>query len=525
MNLNNPGEMDRRQFVKLAGLGLSAGMLSGCGKYIRKKERPNVLFIAVDDLRPELNCYGQSYVKSPNIDRLAGEGVTFTRAYCQSAVCNPSRASLMTGLRPDAIKVWDLRTDFRDTRPETVTLPQCFKQNGYHTAGIGKIYHNVIPDPLSWSEPKLYIDGYPFDPDAVYRDNSIVDNIEKRKERIIKAGRDKRFIDRFGQWYIKAEATEAPDVPDNAYFDGAQTDVAIKKLKEFKDKDEPFFFGVGYYRPHLPFNAPKKYWDLYNRNEIPLAENDFLPENSTVMAVNNLRELKGYSDFRHITHPKDGKLTEEEARLLRHGYFACVSYIDAQIGRLLDELDRLGLRENTIVVLWGDHGWKLGEHASWCKMTNYEIDTRVPLIISAPGSEANGKNCNALVEFVDIYPTLCDLAGISKPDELEGTSAAALLINPSLKWKSAAFSQFLREGIWISPDGKEYMGYTIRTDRYRYVEWINWETKEKAAAELYDHNNDPMENKNIALLPGNDEILKEMSGRLKAGWRAALPGN
>ena len=494
-----------------------------CAEDVRPPDRPNVLFIAVDDLRPELGCYGERYVKSPHIDRLAESGVTFTRAYCQQAVCNPSRASLMTGLRPDTIKVWDLRTDFRATRPNAVTVAQHFKHNGYHTVGIGKIFHNIIPDPLSWSEPKLHIDGYPFDPDAVYRKKENVEFIAQRQAEIIKEGRQARYIDRLGEWYLKTVATENVDVPDNAYFDGAQTDVAIGKLKELKERRQPFFFAVGYYRPHLPFNAPAKYWEMYDRDEIPLPANAHLPKNAPPVAINTIRELRGYLDFRDSPTPHQGQLTEAQTRLLRHGYFASVSYIDAQVGRLLDELERLALLDNTIVVLWGDHGWKLGEHSSWCKMTNYEIDTRVPLIVSAPAAKEVGKHCDRLVEFVDIYPALCDLAGIDVPKHLEGTSFAPLLNDCSRPWKTAAFSQFLREGKWVAPDGKEYMGYSIRTERYRYVEWMNWTTKEYVARELYDHQTDPQEDVNIADSPEKRETVADLSKKLHAGWQAAVP--
>jgi len=501
----------------------AVGLLPGCGLMKGNRKKTNILFIAVDDLRPELGCYGNHYVISPNIDRLAKNGVAFTRTYCQSAVCNPSRASLLTGLRPDTTRVWDLRTKFRDHIPDAVTLPQHFKKNGYHTVGIGKIFHNTIPDDQSWSEPKLHIDGYPFDPDAVYRDETNVKKLEKRKRQIIEEGRQERYIDRLGEWYLKETATEIVDMPDNAYFDGAQTDVAVEKLAELKKREEPFFFAVGYYRPHLPFNVPKKYWDLYDRDAIPLAENDFLPKNAPRMAINNLRELRSYSDFKKTRHPEDGKLSEADARLLKHGYLASVSYIDAQIGRLLDRLDTLGINNNITVVLWGDHGWKLGEHASWCKMTNYEIDTRVPMIISAPRMRHKGVPCEALTEFVDIYPTLCDLAGLNKPEGLEGLSMTPLLKNPTRPWKTAAFSQFLREGVWTAPDGVEYMGYTIRSERFRYVEWIHWETKALSARELYDHRFDPQENNNIADMPENKPIVDKMSERLKAGWRSALP--
>ncbi|MFC2133118.1 sulfatase-like hydrolase/transferase [Bacteroidota bacterium] len=519
---NNISKFNRRDFIKITSAGVAATMLAQCRTFPSEK-KPNILFVAVDDLRPELGCYGNDYVISPNIDRLADNGITFRQAHCQSAVCNPSRASLLTGLRPDTIKVWDLRTKLRDNVPDVVTLPQYFKKNGYHTVGIGKIYHNTIPDDQSWSEAKLHIKGYPFDPDAVYRSEQGVEAIENKKAKIIEEGREERFIDRIGEWYLKAQAYEMPDVPDNAYFDGAQTDIAIDKLAELKDKDKPFFFGVGYYRPHLPFNAPKKYWDMYKREEIPLAENDFVPKNAPIMAINNLRELRGYSDFKHIVHPTEGTLTDEEARVLKHGYLASVSYIDAQVGRLMNKLKELGLDKNTIVILWGDHGWKLGEHASWCKMTNYEIDTRVPMIISTPETKAQNIHTDRLVEFVDIYPTLCDMAGLEIPKGLEGYSAAPLIDKPNRPWKKAVFSQFLREGIWKSPDGIEYMGYSIRTERYRYNEWINWETKELAGIELYDHETDPDENENIAGKPEHVELIKDLAIQLKAGWKKALP--
>jgi iduronate 2-sulfatase len=515
-------KFNRRDFIKLTSAGAMAVMFAGFDK-LAAKEKPNILFIAVDDLRPELGCYGNKYVISPNIDRLANDGILFNQAHCQSAVCNPSRASLLTGLRPDTIKVWDLRTNFRDNMPEAVTLPQYFKQNGYHTVGIGKIFHNTIPDDLSWSESKLHVNGYPFDPDAVYRSEKGIEYIENRKAEIIAEGKQDRYIDRIGEWYVKAMAYEMPDVPDNAYFDGAQTDVAIDKLVELKKKDKTFFFGVGYYRPHLPFNVPKKYWGMYKREEIPLAANDFVPKNAPIMAINNLRELRSYSDFKNVVHPTEGKLTEEEARVLKHGYLASVTYIDTQIGRLLARLKELNLDKNTIVVLWGDHGWKLGEHNSWCKMTNFEIDTRVPMIISSPETKGKKIKTDRMVEFVDIYPTLCELSGLKIPAGLEGFSAAPLIDNPNRQWKKAVFSQFFREGVWKAPDGIEYMGYSIRTDRYRYNEWFNWETKELAAIELYDHQTDPDENENIAVNTENAGFIEKLSAQLKAGWKAATP--
>jgi len=509
------------RYIKVSWL-LSIVLLVACSVQ-DQDNKPNILFIAVDDLRPELGCYGVDYAISPNIDRLASNGITFTNAYCQSAVCNPSRASLMTGLRPNSNKVWDLWTDFRNTVPDVITLPQHFKNNGYHSVGIGKIYHNTMPDPLSWSEKKLHIKGYPFDPDATYAGEKAMKELEQRKQAIVDAGHKNRYIDRIGKWYIKSYATECEDVPDNAYYDGAQTDLALEKLDELSKMDEPFFFAIGYYRPHLPFNAPKKYWDMYDPDDIPMAENDFIPEGAPPMAMNNFRELRGYVDYKEQPSPLFKKLTEEQARHLKHGYMASVTYVDAQVGRLMEKLEELGLLDNTIVILWGDHGWKLGEHGSWCKMTNYTIDTRVPMIVSTPEMRNNPLITNELVEFVDIYPTLCDLAGLDIPENLEGLSTVPLFEDPEKPWKKAVFSQYLRSRIWLAPDGIAYHGYSIRTHDFLYVEWKKEETGELAATELYDLQKDPMENKNVVDDLVYADKVKEMAQRLEDGWEAALP--
>jgi len=487
-----------------------------------ERARRNVLFIAVDDLRPELGCYGSTIALSPNIDRLAASGVAFTRAYCQQAVCNPSRASLMTGLRPDTIQVHDLRTDFRKTTPAAVTLTQQFMKHGYHAAGIGKIFHNNIQDPPSWSEPKLNVDGYPFDPDAVYRQKDNVAWLEKRKQELIPKG-DTSRIDPFGKWYLKHVATENVDLPDDAYFDGAQTSVANEKMKTLAKDEKPFFLAVGYYRPHLPFNVPKRYWDLYDRSSIPLAANPHFPKGAPAMAVNTAREIRGYTDFQKMPLPHDGSFPEAQARLLKHGYLASVSYIDAQVGRLLKSLKQSRLEENTIVILWGDHGWKLGEHNSWCKMTNYEIDTRVPLIVRAPGAKENGKQCDRLVEFVDIYPTLCKLTNVPIRDELEGDSFAPLLADRTRPWKPAVFSQFLRDGKWSAPDGVPYMGRCIRTERHRYVEWTQKDSQDVVAIELYDLDSDPQETVNIARRRSSEKTVSALAAQLHRGWKAARP--
>lgn len=499
-------------------------LLSGCEQE-QATAPPNILFIAIDDLRPELGPYGNPHIKTPHIDQLAQTGTTFMQAHVQQAVCSPSRSSLMTGLRPDSLRVWDLQTRFRDNLPDVVTLPQYFKQHGYHSVAIGKLYHNTIPDSLSWSEPKLHVDGYPFDPDAVYRHPDNVAIQEARKAEIIAAGDQDRYIDQYGQWYLKAASTEIVDLPDNVYYDGAQTDVALEKLEELKTQKQPFFFGIGFYRPHLPFNAPKKYWDLYDPETIPAAEDGEVPADGPVMAINNMRELRGYSDFKDVAHPFDGGVSPEDARRLKHGYYASVSYIDAQVGRLLDKLEALGLAENTIVVLWGDHGWKLGEHNSWGKMTNYDIDTHAPLIIrsSSDANHSGSTQVNHLVEFVDIYPSLCELAGLPIPEDLQGSSFVSLINNPHQEWKEAVFSQFFREGIWIAPDGVEYMGYSMRTSRFHYVRWMNWATKEFVATELYNLAEDPGENTNLAGLPAYADDLAQLEQMRLAGWRGARP--
>jgi len=489
--------------------------------------KPNILFIPVDDLRPEFGAYGAEFVKTPHMDRLASQGVTFLRAYCQQAVCNPSRASLLTGLRPDSIQVWDLRTDFRDNVPDVITLPQFFKQQGYTTIGLGKAFHNNDPDTISWTLTPENIDGFPFDPDAVYVNEENLEIQEMKIQALKDEGRSR--IDQLGHWYVKANATENADVDDDAYYDGAQTTRAIEILQELKSTNKPFFLSLGYYRPHLPFNAPKKYWDLYERSEIPLADNQFIPEGSPAYLVHGEAELRGYSDSHDLPLPNEQPWDQNRQREIKHGYYASVSYIDAQIGRLIDELESLGLAENTIVVLWGDHGWKLGEHNGWCKQTNYEIDTRVPLIISGSGVKAKGQVCNALTEFVDIYPTLCEMANFPVPDQLQGTSMVPLLENPELDWKTAAYSQFLlgRFGRTTTVKG-EQMGYAIRTDRYRYVEWYNWIKEEKKAdsllcIELFDHHTDPQENINIAANPENQDIVENLALQLKEGWRYSKP--
>lgn len=485
--------------------------------------KPNVLFIFADDLRPELGCYGCKHIHSPNIDRLAAMGTHFEKCYVQVAVCNPSRASMLTGKRPDELSVWGLDKHFRESNPDAVTLPQHFMAHGYHTAAIGKIYHNDKLDPASWSEARMVVPGFPYDPDCVYVDNHELEWLEQKKDELRGTEREKRQVDQFGYWYLKAGATEMPDVTDDAYYDGAQTDAAIEKLSELSAKDKPFFFGLGYYRPHLPFNVPKQYWDLYDRETIELAEYDMPPLGAPPVALNSMKELRGYRDFTDCNPPGEGQLHPDHAKLLRHGYFASVSYIDAQIGKVLDHLEQIDEIDNTIIVLWGDNGWKLGDYGSWGKMTNYEMDTRVPLIIKPASSMAGESKRDQIVESVDIYPTLCDMAGLPQPDGLAGQSFAEQVDQSDKKGKEQAFSQFLRYGFWLGPNEQEAMGYTMRTEDWRYVEWFYSDSDECFAKELYDITSQGLEQKNLVGQAEVSAIETELAAALKAYRGQTLP--
>ncbi len=424
---------------------LAAGAFLGVPGSVAETHRPNILFIAVDDLRPELGCYGRDYIKSPNIDRLARAGLVFNRAYCQQAVCSPSRSSVLTGTRPDTTKVWDLVTHFRTALPDVVTLQQNFKNHGYFVQGMGKIFHGGFNDPPSWSvpwrTPKAVTYALPEDlalsPLKVEGEPDDVGPSPKTKGKKGKAsaGADETVSHAAGS---KGPAFECADVPDNTYQDGKVAELAITTLRDLCKKPEPFFLAVGFIKPHLPFVAPKKYWDFYDPAKIQLAPNPFRQIDAPDYAVLSGAELRTYKGI------PDGHIPDDLARKLKHGYYAAVSYTDAQVGKVLDELDRLNLRTNTIVILWGDHGWKLGEHDAWCKHSNVENDVNAPLILSVPGMKNAGVCTDALVEFVDIYPTLSELAGLPLPGHLEGTSFKPLLDDPKRPWKSAAFSQYPR---------------------------------------------------------------------------------
>lgn len=468
-------------------------------------KRMNVLFVSVDDLRPELKSYGHPVVKSPNFDKLASEGMQFNRAYCQLALCNPSRASLLSGRRPETLGIYDLATFLRDGNvKDIVTLPELFKNNGYTSLRFGKIFHTTNgnhDDLKSWSENPGKNDRS----DAAGADEKTTSNPTPKKpgkRKKAKPGADP---------HANELPYGAPDVADDALSDGKIANRVIEALRE--NKDESFFIGVGFHKPHLPFVAPKKYWDMYDESQIKLAPNSTLPADAPAFATNDASELRRYKSV-----PKQGAISDEQARRLIHGYYACVSYIDAQLGKIVAELDALGLRENTVIIVWGDHGYHLGEQGTWNKRTNWEIATRVPLIISYPDQETRGTKTNKLVEFVDIYPTLVELCGLPMPEKLEGTSLLPLLRDAQLPWKTAAFSVYEKE----IPGMGNGLGRAMRTERYRFIEW-SAEGNEKRIHELYDHQVDPQETTNIANNPENAELVAKLSKQLAQGWKHALP--
>ena len=519
----------RKQFLSVLAASILAILMSCCSDK-PANNRPNILFISVDDLRPSLGAYDDSLAITPNLDRLAEEGMIFRQAFCQSAVCAPSRASLMTGLRPDSTRVWHLGDQFRKINPNTVTMPQYFAANGYYTVNVGKIFHNYMPDSVSWDEPDLRPSRY-LRPDWLGRDGETF-YISEEVNRSQVTRRDsllKLQAVRYADGWNTGPAWEAADVHDTMYYDGAQTELVKKTLSRLADMDQPFFFGLGYFRPHLPFAAPKKYWDLYDRDKIPMAPNPNIPEGAPVYTMNSMYELRGYDGFSHIGHPVSSyRMGEDNARILKQGYYASVSYIDALVGDLVSHLKKLGIYENTIIVIWGDHGWKLGDHNSWGKMTNYNIDLRVPVIIRYPGQKNRGSETNALIELVDLFPSLCELSGIDIPEYMQGTSFVPLLQKPDTKWKKAAFSQFHRRPK-VSADGGRYMGYSINTHDYHYIEWYTWDAEtgtrgQYTGAELYDRNGDPYETLNLAGKEEYSMIIEKLSAQLADGWRKALPG-
>lgn len=417
-------------------------------------DRPNVLFIAVDDLRPQLNTYGRSQMRTPNIDRLAESGTRFERAYCNVPVCGASRASLMTGLRPTRQRFATYDTRAEDDAPGIPALNDHFQQHGYHTSSFGKVFHHRDDHADGW--------------DVNWRsDRSWTGYVTKKNIERTQNPSNSR-----GYPYERA------DRPEKDYLDAGVARKAIDQMEQRSKEDRPWFLAVGFWKPHLPFAAPEKYWQMYDPSDIHLPPNYNAPKNAPGSALHSFGELRNYRDV-----PESGPVSDQMARTLIHGYYACTSFVDAQIGRLLDRLSDLGMRDNTIVVLWGDHGWQLGEHGLWCKHSVFETSMQVPLIVRAPGASTT-RNSDRLVELLDLYPTLCDLAGLSKPDHLDGRSVEPLLHNPNQPWKQAVTGRFHN---WD----------TMRTPRYRYSFQRN-ENGDVVADMLYDHQVDPAETVNIA---------------------------
>jgi len=446
--------------------------------------KPNVLFIAVDDMNNDLGCYGHPLVKSPNIDRLAKRGVRFDRAYCQFPLCSPSRSSLMTGLRPGTTRVFNLQYHFRTGLPDVVTLSQLFGQHGYYHARVGKIYHYGNPgqigtsgldDPKSWQE---VINPAGLDKTALEPD--ILNYTPKR-------GLGSAMS-------ILSDANNA----DTDHTDGKVATEAIKLLE--RHADEPFFLAVGFYKPHTPYVAPMKYFDLYPLEKMQLPKEP----------VEHLAHIPKPALASVQPWPLFG-VTTNQARECKQAYYATISFVDAQIGRVLDALDRLKLRDNTIVVFWSDHGYHLGEHGLWMKQSCFEESARVPLIIAAPGQKARGKVSPRIVELLDLYPTLADLAGLPAPKNLEGVSLRPLLNDPKAKWARPAFTQVQRGG---------FPGYSVRTERWRYTEWDDG----AKGVELYDHDKDSRELKNLATNPKYAKPLAEMKALVKQNWPVRIEG-
>ena len=520
-------------------------LLLTCSSFSQPDKPKNVLFFAVDDLRPELGAYGYDFIKSPNIDALASKSMLFERAYCQVAVCSPSRASLLTGRRPDTNHVWLIAADeYWRQYTNATTIPQYFKENGYISIGMGKIFHPGAPsgnddEKYSWSP-----EGLPYF-----------------------HGQQNVSIANHAAWYEF-------DYGDDQLVDGKIADNAVNVIQQLKmnktsGDNRPFFLAVGFHKPHLPFYCPKHYYDLYPPAEqIKLPENPDPPVGMPDIAWSIWRELRGYSDIKvlfNVTkceqdaeasiHGKECRVPDSKVRELRRAYYSCVSFTDAQIGKVITELEKQGFADDTIIVLWGDHGWQLGEHNEWCKVTNFEDATHVPFLLHVPGVTDMGMHTKALVELIDIFPSLTELAGIQKPPIcsennklltcVEGSSVVPLLSNPDRQWKKGAYSQFPRPDVGLNQipghppfpkdHGENVMGYTIRVDKYRFTEWYQFDRINAKpdfnviwGTELYDHSspddnffND--ENVNLADKPEMKRVVEELRHTLQAGWRAAMP--
>lgn len=458
-------------FRELLYLSVTYLVLS-CGGSTKQQSQPNVLFIAVDDLRPELGCYGAEHIHSPNIDKLASQSTLFENAYCNIPVCGASRASILTGLRPTISRFKSYLSRADEDAPGILTLPGLFKKEGYTTISNGKILHNRNDSDKDWDE--IWRAKGKSGRDYLSSQNLKLDTVENQR----------------GFPYENVVAD------DLAYKDGKMTEKSIADLKRLKKSGKPFFLGVGYLKPHLPFNAPAKYWNLYPAEEIRLPPNTSTPTDVPAQALHNFGELRHYSGV-----PADGPVSDDLAKTLIRGYYACVSYTDALVGELLEALDELQLSENTVIILWGDHGWNLYEHGLWCKHSNYRTSLQVPLLVKKPGQESGYKRSD-LVEFVDIYPTLTDLCNFRAPEHLEGSSLVPLLAtHKTVPWKNQV------ESVW-------HNGFTYTSENYAYTEWISENAKVEAQM-LFDHRSDPNENENLMNQSGSEEIVKKLQVQVR----------
>lgn len=474
--------------MRLILFAFSLWFISNAGT--AEAQRPNILFIAVDDLRPQLQCYGVEHVHSPNIDRLAASGLMFNRAYCMVPTCGASRASLMTSIRPAPSRFVTHLAYAEKDAPGLTTLNTQLKQNGYYTISNGKILHHPEDSAVGWSEP-AWRPGQP----AI----GLPPKQAQAKKKTKNANQSKTKAS--GKTKIATKERGVPfaisPLSDDELGDGQVALKTIADLRRLKEMDQPFFLAAGFFKPHLPFIAPKKYWDLYPAESITLPKNYHRPENAPDEAIHNSGELRAYQGV-----PKKGRLPDDLALNLIRGYHACVSFTDAQIGRVLDELERLDLATNTIVILWGDHGWNLAEHTLWCKHSCFETSMQVPLIIHAPGFQG-GLKTDALTELIDIYPTLCELTGVPIPEHVQGRSFVPLMKDPAQPWKDQAIGRFTA-------------GDTIRTDEHRFTEYSRRDA-EPFARMLYDHRSDGEENFNVSEQPEQANVVNELTERLRAG--------
>ncbi len=465
-------------------LALALAFLGAARTTGAAERKLNVLFIAVDDMNNDLGCYGHPLVKSPNIDRLAKRGVRFDRAYCQFPLCSPSRSSLLTGLRPSTTRVFNLQYHFRTGLPNVVTLPQLFKNSGYYSARVGKIYHYGNPGDIGTSG---------------------LDDPPSWHHVVNPAGRDKTVLEsdimnytpRRGLGSAMALLSDK-DGRDEQHTDGKVAREAIRLLEQHKDK--PFFIAAGFYKPHTPYVAPQRYFDLYPLEKIRLPQEP----------AGHLKGVPKPALASTRPWPYFG-VTAGQARECKQAYYAAISFVDAQIGNLLDTMDRLRLWDSTVVVFWSDHGYHLAEHGLWMKQSLFEESARVPLVVVAPGAKGNGKPCVRTVELVDLYPTLADLAGLAPPKDLAGASLKPLLADPARAWDRPAFTQVQRGG---------FPGYSVRTERWRYTEWDDG----KKGAQLYDHQADPHEYRNLAADPKHAQVVGELKALVQKNWPVRVQG-